>query len=245
MKSCFITGASSGIGRELACHYASQGWRVFAVARSEVVLQELALQYSSLVPLVCDLTDPKALSQMMSVLSAELTSLDLAILNAGTCIYVDAEQLQLSDFEQTFAINFFAIVALVPQLLPLLQASERGQLAMVSSLAHVFPFTKAEAYGASKAAVSYFTESLRADWAGNGVDLCLIEPGFVDTPLTQKNDFDMPFLISSDDAVQRISQGIAKRQPRIRFPKRLVWSLNVLRLVPYPLRLAIARGMKG
>ncbi|MCH8537102.1 MAG: SDR family NAD(P)-dependent oxidoreductase, partial [Alkalimonas sp.] len=206
---------------------------------------ELALQYSTVVPLVCDLTDSSALTELMSKLRSQTASLDLAILNAGTCIYVDAEQLQLSDFEQTFAINFFAIVALVPQLLPLLKAAEHGQLAIVSSLAHVFPFTKAEAYGASKAAVSYFTESLRADWSGNGVNVCLIEPGFVDTPLTQKNEFDMPFLISSDQAVQRISQGIASRQPRIRFPKRLVWSLHALRILPYRLRLAIARGMKS
>ncbi|MDP4534661.1 SDR family NAD(P)-dependent oxidoreductase [Alkalimonas collagenimarina] len=244
MKSCFITGASSGIGRALACHYAHNGWRVYAVARSEAALQELSLEHSTIVPMACDLTDSAALSTLVAEITADCPSLDLVILNAGTCIYVDAEQLQLSDFEQTFAINFFAIVALVPLLLPLLKAGQQSQLAIVSSLAHVFPFTKAEAYGASKAAVSYFTESLRVDWSGNGVDVCLIEPGFVDTPLTKKNEFDMPFLISSDEAVKRISQGIAQRRARIRFPKRLVWSLNVLRILPYRLRLVVARGMK-
>lgn len=244
MKTCLITGASSGLGRELTIHYAQLGWRVYAVARSEAALQELALEHVTVKPMVCDLTSKEQLCTLIQQLNADTSSLDLAILNAGTCIYVDAEHLQLNDFEHTFAINFFAIVALVPQLLPLLKSSAHGQLAIVSSLAHVFPFTKAEAYGASKAAVSYFTESLRVDWSGNGVDVCLIEPGFVDTPLTQKNDFAMPFLMSREDAVQRISQGIVKRQARVRFPKRLVWSLNLLRLVPYSIRLVIAKGMK-
>jgi NAD(P)-dependent dehydrogenase (short-subunit alcohol dehydrogenase family) len=115
-----------------------------------------------------------------------------------------------------------------------------SQLAFVSSLAHLFPFGRAEAYGASKAAVSYFADSLRADLAPTGIDVCLIEPGFVDTPLTRKNDFPMPFLLSAGEAAIRIADKLERRAWRIRFPQRLVWSLQLLRCLPYGVRQRVA-----
>ncbi|MEN3156977.1 SDR family NAD(P)-dependent oxidoreductase [Alkalimonas sp. NCh-2] len=244
MPCCLITGASSGIGRQLALDYARAGWQVLAVARSTDALEALAAQHDGIRPVVADLTRAEDIAALCQGIAESGQPLDLAVLNAGTCIYVDAGDLQLPDFEQTFAINFFAIVRLSAALLPLLQQSKQGRLALVSSLAHYFPFTRAEAYGASKAAVSYFADSLRVDWADKGVAVTLIEPGFVDTPLTQKNDFAMPFLLSVDDASQRMLTGLSKGKPRIRFPKRLVWSLNLLRLLPYPLRIRVAGGMK-
>lgn len=244
MPYCLITGASSGIGRQLAISYAKAGWQVLAVARSTDALDALAQQHSRIHPCTADLTDAKDIEVLCQTVADFGQPLDLAILNAGTCIYVDATDLKLSDFEQTFAINFFALVALSAALLPLLKQAATGRLVLVSSLAHYFPFTRAEAYGASKAAVSYFADSLRADWANEGVAVSLIEPGFVDTPLTQKNDFAMPFLLSVEDACNRIVAGLDKSKPRIRFPKRLVWSLNLLRVLPYSWRIRLAKGMK-
>ncbi|MCC5827721.1 SDR family NAD(P)-dependent oxidoreductase [Alkalimonas sp.] len=244
MPYCLITGASSGIGRQLAIHYAKAGWRVLAVARSTDALNALAQQHAGIQPFTADLTQEKDIAALCQAVADSGQPLDLAILNAGTCVYVDATDLKLSDFEQTFAINFFALVALSAALLPLLKQATTGRLALVSSLAHYFPFTRAEAYGASKAAVSYFADSLRADWASEGVAVSLIEPGFVDTPLTQKNDFAMPFLLTVEDATNRIVSGLDKSKPRIRFPKRLVWSLNLLRVLPYRWRIRLAKGMK-
>ncbi|SEA89279.1 SDR family NAD(P)-dependent oxidoreductase [Alkalimonas amylolytica] len=244
MPNCLITGASSGIGRQLAMHYAKAGWQVLAVARSTDALNALAQQHTSIQPFTADLTQAKDIAALCQALTDSGQPLDLAILNAGTCIYVDATDLKLSDFEQTFAINFFALVALSAALLPLLKQAAKGRLALVSSLAHYFPFTRAEAYGASKAAVSYFADSLRADWASEGVAVSLIEPGFVDTPLTQKNDFAMPFLLTVEDATNRIVSGLDHSKPRIRFPKRLVWSLNLLRVLPYRWRIRLAKRMK-
>ena len=129
-------------------------------------------------------------------------------------------------------------------MLPLLQKSDQGTLAIVSSLAHLFPFTKAEAYGASKAALSYFADSLRVDLTDLGITVSLIEPGFVDTPLTQKNDFKMPFLLQVDDAAARIRKGLQAQQQRIRFPKRLVWSLHLLNLLPYSVRCKVAARIR-
>lgn len=243
-RYCLITGASSGLGRELAIQYADQGWQVIAVARSVNALNELHNQHKSIHALPLDLTDTASFAAAVEQLSQQIPALDLVILNAGSCDYVDAMDLPLDIFDRTMALNFQAQVASVKLLLPLLQKSEDATLAIVSSLAHLFPFTKAQAYGGSKAALSYFTDSLRVDLTETAVAVCLIEPGFVDTPLTQKNDFKMPFLLQVGDAAARIRRGIDSRQQRIRFPKRLVWSLHLLNLLPYGLRCKVAAGMR-
>jgi len=152
--------------------------------------------------------------------------------------------LDLSAFERTFAVNVQAVVAATKYFMPLLKASLSPQLAIVSSMAHFFPFTRSEAYGASKAAVSYFTDSLRVDLAGSGIGVTLIEPGFVDTPLTEKNDFSMPFLVSVNEAASRIYNGLLAGRSRIRFPRRLSVMLKLLALLPYDLRNRVATRMK-
>lgn len=242
-STCLITGASSGIGRELALHYAANGWLVYALARSADKLHELA-QHPAIRALPLDLTDNNALQLSAQQLADDGVVLDLLLLNAGSCEYVDANDLDLTAFERTFAINFHAVVASTKYFMPLLKSSLMPQLAIVSSMAHFFPFTRSEAYGASKAAVSYFVESLRVDLADTGIGVCLIEPGFVDTPLTQKNDFSMPFLVPVTQAARRIYTGLAKGDDRIRFPRRLSLLLKLLSLLPYDLRNRIARRIK-
>lgn len=243
-RYCLITGASSGLGRELSIQYAQAGWQVIAIARSVNALNELHQQNKNIHPFPLDLTDGKSFAAAVDHLSQQIPALDLVILNAGSCDYVDASNLPLDIFDRTMALNFQSVVTAVKLLLPLLQKSEHSTLAIVSSLAHLFPFTKAQAYGASKAALSYFADSMRVDLADSAVRLCLIEPGFVDTPLTQKNDFKMPFLLQVKDAAQRIRQGLDAQQQRIRFPKRLVFSLHLLNLLPYSLRCKVAAGMR-
>ncbi|RVT46468.1 SDR family NAD(P)-dependent oxidoreductase [Rheinheimera sediminis] len=243
-RYCLITGASSGLGRELAIQYAREGWQVIAVARSVNALNELHQEYSTIHAFPLDLTNTELFISAVNHLAEQIPALDLVILNAGSCDYVDANHLPLDIFERTMTLNFQAQVAAVKLLLPLLQKSEQGTVAIVSSLAHLFPFTKAQAYGASKAALSYFADSLRVDLTDSGIRVCLIEPGFVDTPLTQKNDFKMPFLLQVSDAAGRIRKGLDAQQQRIRFPKRLVFSLHLLNLLPYSLRCKVAAGMR-
>ncbi|TXH94774.1 MAG: SDR family NAD(P)-dependent oxidoreductase [Rheinheimera sp.] len=240
---CLITGASSGLGRALALHFARSGWQVVALARSQVLLEQLRLEHAGIDILPVDLTDSAQLAAATAELSARYGRLDQVILNAGTCEYVDAEDLNLGSFERTFHLNVLAVVACTKAWLPLLQRSSTPRLAIVSSLAHLFPFGRAEAYGASKAAISYFTDSLRVDLAHTPIQVCLIEPGFVDTPLTQKNDFPMPFLLSSADAASRICRALALGSLRLQFPRRLTWSLKLLNLLPYRLRQQLAARM--
>lgn len=242
-QSCLITGASSGIGKALAQHYAAQGWTVYAVARSEDKLNELK-QSHQINALPLDLTDTAALKHCAQRLQSAGVALDLVLLNAGTCEYVDAEDLDLAAFERTFALNVQSVVAATKFFLPLLKRSDKSQLAIVSSMAHFFPFTRAEAYGSSKAAISYFADSLRLDLSDSNISVCLIEPGFVDTPLTQKNEFAMPFLVSVDDAAKRIYSGLMSGKQRLRFPRRLSFTLQLLGSLPYSWRNALAKRMK-
>jgi NAD(P)-dependent dehydrogenase (short-subunit alcohol dehydrogenase family) len=247
---CLITGASSGLGRALALEYAARGWKVLAIARNVTRLAEVcqasiaAHHPSQIVPFSVDVTDAAAVSAMIAQISTQYPQLDLVILNAGTCEYVDIPDWPVEAFERTFSLNFHAVAMMVPKLLPLLQRASAPKLAIVSSLAHYFPFTRAEAYGASKAALSYFTDSLRVDLAGSGLQVTLIEPGFIDTPLTQANDFDMPFMLKADESARRIANALGKGVLRYRFPKRLVFSLSLLNLLPYNLRQKVAARMK-
>ncbi len=240
---CVVTGASSGLGRAIALQFAQSGWQVVALARSQALLEQLRLEHTGIDILPVDLTDAAQLAAATAELSARYGQLDQVILNAGTCEYVEAENLDLGAFERTFRLNVQAVVACTKAWLPLLQLSAAPRLAIVSSLAHLFPFGRAEAYGASKAAISYFTESLRVDLADTPVQVCLIEPGFVDTPLTQKNDFPMPFLLSSTDAASRIYRALMLGKLRLQFPLRLTLSLKLLNLCPYGLRQKLAARM--
>lgn len=241
--TCLITGASSGIGRELALYYAAKGWTVYAVARSKDKLDELSRQ-AGINAVSLDLTDDGAVKAAAEQLQTDGVVLDLLLLNAGTCEYVDVADLDLAAFDRTFAINFHAVVSSTKYFLPLLQASLAPKLAIVSSMAHFFPFTKAQAYGASKAATSYFADSLRLDLAGSGISVHLIEPGFVDTPLTQKNDFVMPFLLPVQEAAKRVYNGLQQGKTRLRFPLRLSLLLKTLSMLPYSLRNSVAQRMK-
>lgn len=241
--TCLITGASSGIGRELALYYAAKGWTVYAVARSKDKLDELS-QQAGINAVSLDLTDDGAVKAAAEQLQTDGVVLDLLLLNAGTCEYVDVADLDLAAFDRTFAINFHAVVSSTKYFLPLLQASLTPKLAIVSSMAHFFPFTKAQAYGASKAATSYFADSLRLDLAGSGISVHLIEPGFVDTPLTQKNDFAMPFLLPVQEAAKRVYNGLQQGKTRLRFPLRLSLLLKTLSMLPYGLRNSVAQRMK-
>lgn len=239
-----VTGASSGLGRALALELAAQGHWVVACARNQAALWQLAEEPSALgriLPVTLDVTDELQIAAAAALVQQRFTRLDTLVLNAGTCEYVDASSPDLAMFERVMRLNFHAQVAMIAAFQPLLQQAKQPQLAMVSSLAHLLPFSRNQAYGASKAALSYYADSLRVDlpW----LHVLLIEPGFVDTPLTAQNTFQMPFLLTVEDAATRMASAIAKRQLRCRFPKRLVASLNVLRLLPYGLRQKVAASL--
>ena len=227
----WITGASSGIGRAVAIQLAKQGNRIIASGRNREALASLALESDNILPLVCDLvTDTQA--GIRKSLSEFTSHIDRIILSAGDCQYLDINQEDWSCINHVMDINFHGSIKAIHAALPLIEQSDRGHIVGISSMASLAPFTQAEAYGASKAALSYFLSALRIDLKNKNVDVTDIMPGFIDTPLTQKNDFSMPFLLSPDQASDKIIKAIEKRSFNSVFPKRLFWLFKFLSCIP-------------
>ena len=227
----WLTGASSGIGQALAQKLAVHN-RVIISARNEAALVAMAERSANVSALPFDVADQHSVARVQLQLNNMTARLDRVILNAGTCEYLDIEEPDWGMMNRVMSTNFFGVVNSVAVALPLLKKAANPQLIGISSQAINAPFIRAEAYGASKAAVHYLLDSLRLDLARYGIDVSEIQPGFVDTPLTQKNDFDMPFLMSADQASDRIINAIERRPMRYAFPKRLSALLLLARLLP-------------
>ncbi|MFC3115614.1 SDR family NAD(P)-dependent oxidoreductase [Cellvibrio fontiphilus] len=232
-RSVLVTGASSGIGRDLALAYLAQGEKVFALARSTTALAELVSAYPhTCIAVTVDLTDDLSCQQAAEQIAQHSAYLDIAILNAGTCEYVDVNQLSIEPFDKVMAINWRGTLNSLIMCLPFLRNKKGSQLVGVSSMASVLPMPRSQAYGASKIALEYLLNSLRVDLGGAGIDISIVRPGFVTTPLTARNDFPMPFIVDSETAVKKIVQGIAKRQWIIAFPWQLVGLMRFIALLP-------------
>ncbi|WP_421846461.1 SDR family NAD(P)-dependent oxidoreductase [Marinomonas sp.] len=231
-KVVWITGASSGIGLALTKRYLEDGWRVLASARTSGELDGLMEAFDSLTFVPFDMTDDSQIDAIHNILSSYSAHLDCAVLNAGTCEYLDINEPNWKMMDRIMSVNFFGLVNSVEVCLPLLKKAPRPHLVGVSSQAVQAAFPQAEAYGASKAAIRYFLSSLRMDLKQFNVDVTCLLPGFVDTPLTQKNTFDMPFLMSPEDAAKRMFEALASRPYEFAFPKRLTAMLWVGRHFP-------------
>ncbi|MFI3246504.1 MAG: SDR family NAD(P)-dependent oxidoreductase [Ferrimonas sp.] len=237
MARVLITGASSGIGAQLAQDYARQGWHVFACGRDETRLTALQA-FGQVQPLLFDVTSPEQVQQALQ----GVTALDLVILNAGTCEYMSVTNWQVTPFEQVIQTNLSSISYCLAALLPNLTAG--STLAIVDSLARLLPFTRSQAYGASKAAVHFLTQTLAVDLASQGIRVCAISPGFVRTPLTDRNTFAMPALMNVEQASARIQTGLAKGKAVVAFPRRLYWPLLLMSRLPYRCRVWLAQRMR-
>jgi NAD(P)-dependent dehydrogenase (short-subunit alcohol dehydrogenase family) len=243
-RTAWVTGASSGIGRVLALRLAREGWNVAASARTARDLERLAAEAPDRIhafPL--DVTDAEAARETLVGIEDTLGPLDLVVLNAGTYARDTAARLDAAAFRATVEVNLMGAVHCLAALMPRMMARGSGHIAVVSSVAGYVGLPGAAAYGASKAALINLCEALHPELAARNVRLSLINPGFVDTPLTQKNDFPMPFLISAEAAVDHIMAGLKSRHFEIAFPWKMSLSMKVLACLPARLRLMVTRRM--
>ncbi len=249
-QNVFLTGASSGLGRGLALHYAKAGATVFAAARRESELKSLAAELAGsardgagqpassegagkIVPVPLDVGDLDALER--AIRDAEARSggaLDLVIANAGIGEPTPAKQLDWRKVERVLHVNVSAACATLGAALPAMVARDAGTLAAVTSLAGIRGMAGHAAYSASKAALITFMESLRIDLRKTNVNALTIYPGFVKTPMTAKNKFKMPFILELDDAVARMARGIERGQRKIAFPFPLAASMDLMSHAP-------------
>ncbi|CAM4186377.1 SDR family NAD(P)-dependent oxidoreductase [Pseudoalteromonas byunsanensis] len=235
MKRVLITGATSGIGRGLAEYYAKHSL-VYACGRNEKVLGQLAKD-ENIIALKLDVTKPESIASACEAVE----DLDILILNAGSCEYIDdAKHFDGALFKRVIEVNLLSLGYCLEVLLP--KVVSGGQLVIVSSSAAFVPLPRAQAYGASKAAASYLAQSLAIDL--EDIDVSVVHPGFVETPLTAKNDFPMPMSVSVEQATKAITHGISKRHKDIHFPKKFTLILKLLQLLPINLWLFLSKGIK-
>ncbi len=226
--SVFITGASSGIGLQLAKDYADNGCTVYACGRSEKRLLDLAKERPSITPLIFDATDTEQISKAIDSIEA---SPSLWILNAGDCEYIDDGHIDSALIRRVFDVNVMGTINVLEGIQKMLSPGHR--VVIVGSIASEVALPRAEAYGGSKAALSYIARGLQLDWSRKGIDVSIVFPGFVKTPLTAKNTFSMPMLVSPERASQSIRSGIAKGHSSIYFPRRFTSILRVMSILPY------------
>ncbi len=241
----WLLGASSGIGEALARALAARGARVALSARRVERLDALARELPNTLALPCDAADPPALALAAEKLLAAWGGVDLAIYLAGDYQPMRAWDYDHGVAERLLAVNLLGAMAFAAALTPIFLRQGRGQIAFVSSVAGYRGLPKALAYGPSKAALGNFAEALYLDLAPRGLGVRLINPGFVATPLTAKNDFAMPALITPEQAAEEILHGLAGSAFEIHFPKRFTRWLKLLRLLPYRLYFPLVRRFTG
>jgi len=237
-KKIWITGASSGIGSELALQLADAGNLVVASARGIEKLAVLEQKSSSMsgkiVPLAYDVTQDDEADNIRAQLEAITGSLDIVIICAGRCEYIDDAKLETDLFRRVYDVNVFGAVNSTCVAMPLLEkttSSDKPQIVAIASLSAVTGLPRAEAYGSSKAAMIYLFNSLRLDLEQR-VDVTVVNPGFVATEMTKQNDFPMPFMMQPPEAARCIIKGVARRRLTVNFPLRLWLSLKLPSLIP-------------
>ncbi|MGM8871422.1 SDR family NAD(P)-dependent oxidoreductase [Psychrobacter sp. 2Y5] len=220
-----ITGATSGIGMQLAKDYLANNEQVYAVGRDDDALAEL--KKLGAMPIDLDLMDREAVIEAFE----NIEQVDLAICCAGACEYLDMPNFDSETFMKVMSVNMGTLSHAIEGVLPKLIAS-KGRLVGLGSASAYVPFARAEAYGSSKAAIHYLMKTLQISLAPYEVSVSLVVPGFVDTPMTKQNDFPMPFLQTTEQASQAIRDGIAAEHEVIEFPKKLTLPLKTLGTLP-------------
>jgi short-subunit dehydrogenase len=231
-KVVWVTGASTGIGREVAIQLASAGVKVAASARNASKLVSLG---ANIFPYALDVTDLIAVQNTVAKIEAELGAIDLAICGAGTYAAIEATDIDPIQFATMLNTNYLGVVNCLSAVLPKMLTRNKGHISWIASVAGYRGLPKAAAYGPSKAALINLAESLKPELALKGVAISVINPGFVETPMTSKNDFTMPFLMQPDDAARRTIAGLAKGKFEIAYPTRFVAILKFTRILPYRL----------
>jgi short-subunit dehydrogenase len=247
--SILITGASSGIGAALAVRLARYGSKLALLARRSEQLAEVAEQVRSAggTPLivVSDVTNPTSVAEAHAQIVASQGAVEIAFLNAGLGGATSLARFSSRSVRQLFEVNVFGVANWLEVLLPSMIEAQRGIIAGTSSLAATRGMPDASAYSASKAALSNLLESLRLDAPRHGLQITTIEPGFVRSPMTEKNTFPMPYLMDAEAAAQLIADRVAEGRTMIRFPWQIATVMNALRILPGPLYCQVGKRMRG
>jgi len=235
-KNIILTGASSGIGYELSGMIARQKCNIALLSRRKEITDKIASALagtgSKILSLKCDVTQKEDITYCFSKVLEEFGSLDIAILGSGVSFRHTVEDFNSETAKKTFDVNVFGITNFLEVLVPYYIKKKEGMIVGVSSLADGRGFPKSGLYCASKAAVTLLLESTRVELKKYNVKVLMVKPGFVKTPMTDKNDFKMPFLMPASKAAKIILNGIEKEKRIIQFPLPTAMGAKLLRLLP-------------
>ena len=233
MKSIWITGASSGIGKSLALKFAKEGWQVAASARREDLLNQLSRSNQNIASFPLDVTNRENCIEVFEKIKSKYEKIDICFFSTGTWDPKKEKDIDMEQIEKTFKINFFGTLNCIKTVEEYFKNKKSGQISIVSSIAGYRGLPNSTGYGPSKAALNNLAESLYFDFGRHNVRVSLVSPGFIKTPMTDKNNFKMPFLKTAEYAADKIYKGLINGSSfEIDFPKELTLILKFLKILP-------------
>ena len=232
-KTIWITGGSTGIGKALAEKFASKGWNVAISARRENLLKEISDSHENIHEFPLDVTDKIKCKEVFEQIKNKFENVDICFFSTGTWDPKKEKDIDVEQIENVFKVNFFGTLNSIKAVEEYFKNRKKGTITIVSSIAGYRGLPNSTGYGPSKSALNNLAESLYFDFKRSNVRVCLVSPGFIKTPMTDKNDFKMPFLKTTEYAAEKIYDGlINKKVFEIHFPKTLTLILKIFSFLP-------------
>ena len=236
-ENIWIIGASSGIGMELALYLSNNGANIIVSSRSEKSLQKIIRQTGGKNDLILpiDIKNSKEVKNAVSQITQKFSKLDRVIFMAGIYEPAACNKMKIKQAHDIIDINFKGAINILHYCLPLLEKQLKSQLVLCASVAGYSGLPNGQPYSATKSAIINLAESLKSEYANSNLDIKVINPGFVSTRLTKKNNFKMPFIIEPEEAAKEICKNLNSKSFEIHFPKKTTIILKFLRFLPYSL----------
>ena len=244
-KKVWVTGASSGIGKAVAEKFAKEGWKVAVSARRKEILDSMA-NNQNITSFPLDVVSKEGCINVFESIVSKFNAVDLCIFCSGTYERKLEQDINIENMKLTMEVNFFGTVNCVKAVEKYFKNKKNGHISIVSSIAGYRGLPKSSGYGPSKAALSNLAESLYFDFKRHNIKVSLISPGFIKTPMTDKNEFHMPFIKSPEFAANKIYDGLIKSNAfEITFPKQLTIIFKFLRILPNKIYLFLVNKILG
>ena len=232
-KTIWITGGSTGIGKALAIKFASKGWNVAVSARRAELLNELSNSYENISGFPLDVTNKEKCKEVFNEIKNKYENIDICFFSTGTWDPKKERDIDVEQIEDVFKVNFFGTLNSIKAVEEYFKSKKSGIITIVSSIAGYRGLPNSTGYGPSKSALNNLAESLYFDFKRSNVRVCLVSPGFIKTPMTDKNDFKMPFLKTTEYAAEKIYDGLINKNVfEIHFPKSLTLILKIFSFLP-------------
>ena len=243
-KTIWITGGSTGIGKALAIKFANNGWNVAISARRNNLLQEISNSYENIHGFPLDVTNKSECKEVFEKIKSEFQNIDICFFSTGTWNPKKERDIDVEQIEDVFKVNFFGTLNSIKAVEEYFKNKKSGTISIVSSIAGYRGLPNSTGYGPSKSALNNLAESLYFDFKRFNVRVCLVSPGFIKTPMTDKNDFKMPFLKTSEYAAEKIYDGLINKNVfEIHFPKTLTIILKILSFLPSKIYFSLVSKM--